>query len=345
MVYKVAVAGASGYVGAELIRLILNHPQLELVTVTAHSNAGSPLSEIHPQYSHLKYQLVDTTAENLAGHDVVFLALPHATSAEIASKLDSVPLILDCGADFRLESAEAWEKFYQTPHAGTWSYGMPELVLAAGGKQRGRLASVSRIAVPGCNVTAATLALAPALFMNLIEPMDLVSTMAVGASGAGRANRTDLLASEIMGSARAYGVGGVHRHVPEMEQNLEKAAGEKVSINFTPILVPMSRGILAVSSGVLNKGDLETAHEVYSQAYGDEHFIDILPIGTQPATGNVVGSNRMQIALSVDPSGRLVVVSAIDNLVKGTAGAAIQSMNLALGLNETTALNLTGVKP
>lgn len=345
MVYKVAVAGASGYVGAELIRLILNHPQLELTTVTAHSNAGSKLSQIHPQFSHLDFELIETSASNLVKHDIVFLALPHATSAELASELGSVPLILDCGADFRLESPAQWEKFYNTPHAGTWTYGMPELVLASGGKQRGHLAAATRIAVPGCNVTATTLALAPALLMNLIEPMDLVSTMAVGTSGAGRAARTDLLASEVMGSARAYGVGGVHRHVPEMEQNLAKAAGEQVSISFVPILVPMSRGILAVSSGVNKKTDLTKALQVYQQAYHEEPFIDVLAEGDQPITASVLGTNRAAIGLAMDPSGRLVITSAIDNLVKGTAGAAIQSMNLALGLVETTGLDLTGVAP
>lgn len=345
MVYKVAVAGASGYVGAELIRLILMHPQLQLTTLTAHSNAGSKLSEIHPQFAHLDFELVATSASNLVSHDIVFLALPHSASAELASQLGSVPLILDCGADFRLESASQWEKFYNTPHAGNWAYGMPELVLASGGKQRAHLAAAERIAVPGCNVTATTLALAPALLMNLIETSDLVSTMAVGTSGAGRSARVDLLASEVSGSARAYGVGGVHRHVPEMEQNLAKAAGEPVAISFVPILVPMSRGILAVSSGISRSPDLAGAMEVFRRAYADEPFINVLALGEQPVTSSVLGTNRVHLGLALDPSGRLVITSAIDNLVKGTAGAAIQNMNLALGLSETTGLELTGVAP
>jgi N-acetyl-gamma-glutamyl-phosphate reductase len=348
MAFKVAVAGASGYVGGELLRLIAAHPELELGAVTANSNAGQRLSNLHPHLlSYADRMLVDTSKENLAGHDIVFLALPHATSAEVAAYLPADTLVLDCGADFRLEDAAAWEKFYGTKHAGTWTYGLPELTLAKGGKQRGLLKGVKRVAVPGCNVTAITLALAPGLTAGLIDPSDIVSILSVGTSGAGRSLKADLLASEVQGSARAYGVGGVHRHTPEIEQNLAKASGHTVKVSFTPVLVPMSRGILAVNTAKVSAGfDFEKLVSAYQEAYGDEPFIRILSNGLLPNTSSVLGVNTAQISLSFDESAqRVAIISAIDNLVKGTAGAAIQSMNLALGLPEVTGLALDGVAP
>lgn len=348
MVFKVAVAGASGYVGGELLRLIAMHPELELGAVTANSNAGQLVSTLHPHLqSYADRVLVDTTKENLAGHDVVFLALPHATSAEVAAGLSPETLVLDCGADFRLEDSAAWEKFYGTKHAGTWTYGLPELTLAKGGKQRDLLAGVKRVAVPGCNVTAITLALAPGLTAGLLDPSDIVAILSVGTSGAGRSLKADLLASEVHGSARAYGVGGIHRHTPEIEQNLHKASGLEVKVSFTPVLVPMSRGILAVNTAKVMPGfSFEKLVDAYEQAYGSETFVKVLPAGQLPTTSAVLGVNTAQLSLSFDESAqRVVIVSAIDNLVKGTAGAAIQSMNLALGLAETTGLPIDGVAP
>ena len=348
MVFKVAVAGASGYVGGELLRLIAMHPELELGAVTANSNAGQLVSTLHPHLqSYADRVLVDTTKENLAGHDVVFLALPHATSAEVAAGLSPETLVLDCGADFRLEDSAAWEKFYGTKHAGTWTYGLPELTLAKGGKQRDLLAGVKRVAVPGCNVTAITLALAPGLTAGLLDPSDIVAILSVGTSGAGRSLKADLLASEVHGSARAYGVGGIHRHTPEIEQNLHKASGLEVKVSFTPVLVPMSRGILAVNTAKVMPGfSFEKLVDAYEQAFGSETFVKVLPAGQLPTTSAVLGVNTAQLSLSFDESAqRVVIVSAIDNLVKGTAGAAIQSMNLALGLAETTGLPIDGVAP
>ena len=348
MIYKAAVAGASGYVGGELLRLIASHPQLELGNVTAHSNAGQLLGQHQPHLPGFADRvLVETTAENLAGHDIVFLALPHAASAAIASQLSDSVLVIDCGADFRLENSADWEKFYGGTHAGTWPYGMPELVYADGSKQRKNLAKVSRVAVPGCNVTAITLALAPALQAGLIEQSDIVSVLSVGTSGAGKSAKADLLASEILGSARAYGVGGVHRHTPEIEQNLTKSAGGRVQASFTPVLVPMSRGILAVCTAKAVPGTtLDSLKAAYQSVYGEEVFIQLLPEGQLPTTAAVLGSNNTQLSLSIDAAaGRVVVVCAIDNLVKGTAGAAIQSMNLALGIEETLGLSLEGIAP
>lgn len=346
MSLKVAIAGASGYVGGELARLIAEHPQLNLVTVTANSNAGERLINLHPHlrsFSHL--ELVPTDAEHLAGHDVVFLALPHAKSAEVAALLSADTLVIDCGADFRLESSDDWEKFYGGTHAGTWTYGMPELIVKDGEKQRHALRGTKRIAVPGCNVTAITLALAPLLAANLIENEDIVSVLSVGTSGAGRSTSANLTHSEVHGSARAYGVGGVHRHTPEIEQNLSKSAGEKVQVSFTPVLVPMSRGILAVNTAKAT-GAIAQLHHAISEFYQDEKFIHVLPLGQWPQTANVLGSNVCEIGVAFDEhAGRVTVVSAIDNLVKGTAGAAIQSLNLALGFAEDTGLSVNGVAP
>ena len=346
MSLKVAIAGASGYVGGELARLVAEHPQLDLVTVTANTNAGERFINLHPHlqsFAHL--ELVSTDAEHLTGHDVVFLALPHAKSAEVAAWLDADVLVIDCGADFRLESSEDWEKFYGGIHAGSWAYGMPELILAEGAKQRDALRGVKRVAVPGCNVTAITLALSPLLAANLIDNDDIVSVLSVGTSGAGRSASSDLSHSEMHESARAYGVGGVHRHTPEIEQNLSKSAGQKVQVLFTPVLVPMSRGILAVNTAKAT-GPIEQLHHALTKYYEGEKFIRVLPLGEWPQTSNVLGSNVCEIGVALDEhSGRVTVVSAIDNLVKGTAGAAIQSLNLALGIAEDTGLSVNGVAP
>jgi N-acetyl-gamma-glutamyl-phosphate reductase len=346
MALTIAIAGASGYVGGELMRLVANHPELTLKSVTANSNVGQSVSSLHPDNSaHADLVFVETSATNLQGHDVVFLAMPHSKSAEVASWLEDTKLILDCGADFRLENAADWEKFYGTKHAGTWSYGLPELTLSDGGKQRSRLKNVNRVAVPGCNVTAITLALAPALTAGLIEPADIVSILSVGTSGAGR-SPIPLAVSEGEGSSHAYGVGGVHRHTPEIEQNLANASGQKVSVSFTPVLVPMFRGILAVNTAKAKPGTtLSSLRQVYLDAYGDEKFIHVLPEGEFPNTGELAGSNNATIGISLDEhSGRVVIVCALDNLVKGTAGAAIQSLNLALGFEESLGLEGIGFK-
>ena len=340
----VAIAGASGYVGGELLRLVAAHPELKLVAATANSNAGSTIGSLHPHLGEfVDVVLLETTPANLANADIVFLALPHTTSAEVASWLSADQVVLDCGADFRLESAQQWVKFYGTEHQGTWTYGMPELVLSDGTKQRELLKNAKRIAVPGCNVTAITLALAPLAQAGVIELDDIVSVLSVGTSGAGRTLKANLLASEVSGSANAYGVGGVHRHTPEIEQNLGKAAGSEVKVSFTPVLVPMSRGILAVNTATLNAGDARKALEA---AYADEKFVNVLPDGEYPSTSSTLGANTCLIGVTVDAhANRVVVVSAIDNLVKGTAGAAIQSLNIALGMPEDTGLTVNGVAP
>lgn len=348
MSFSVAVAGASGYAGGEVLRLLAAHPEFDVTTVTGFSNAGQSLASVQPHLRSLgSLRLKETTAENLAGHDVVFLALPHGKSGELTEQLDPDTLVVDCGADHRLEDETAWAKFYGGDYFGAWSYGMPELVLADGGVQRDNLVGARRIAVPGCNVTAITLGLAPAIRSGLALPDDLVAILAVGTSGAGKAAKVELLASEIMGSASAYAVGGTHRHTPEIIQNLSKAGGVGITVSFTPMLVPMSRGILATSTAKLAAGTTAAAvRQAFEDDYADEPFVHVLPAGEFPRTADTVGANTALIGLAVDEAaGRLVTITAIDNLVKGTAGAAIQSANIALGLPETLGLTTNGVAP
>ncbi|MGY5766389.1 N-acetyl-gamma-glutamyl-phosphate reductase [Brachybacterium sp. DNPG3] len=352
---RVAVVGASGYAGGETLRLLAAHPGVEVATVAAHSSAGRRLSEVAPHID-LGHDpiLQETSVETLAGHDVVVLALPHGQSGEISAQLraeDPDVLVLDLGADHRLESAEDWQEYYGSEHAGTWTYGMPELPLADGARQRELIAASREIAVPGCNATAVTLALAPLVRAGLLDASHLNAVLPVGYSGAGRTAKQHLLFSEASGSAAPYAVGGSHRHVPEILQNLRRAAGEDAAadarLTFTPVLVPMSRGILAVCTAPVDAGtttaDLLGALEA---DYGDEHFLTVLPEGRFPSTGEVLGANTVRLGATVDRrSGQATVIAAIDNLVKGTAGAAVQSLNLALGLPEGTGLTRTALAP
>lgn len=346
MSLSVAVAGASGYAGGELLRLLAAHPEFEIATVTAHQNAGQPLSAVHPHLVSLGHLVLqETTPSALAGADVVFLALPHGASGAIAAELPEDVLVVDCGADHRLTDPEDWAAYYGGEYHGAWTYGLPELLLAGGGRQRENLAGATRIAVPGCNVTAITLGLAPGIAAGLIAPDDLVAVLAVGPSGAGKSLRTDLLAAEITGSASAYQVGGIHRHTPEIVQNLTAAGGTGVTVSFTPVLVPMARGVLATSTAKLT-GSADGVRDAWESAYADEPFVHVLPARSFPRSGDTIGANTTLIGLAVDErAGRVVVVSALDNLVKGTAGAAIQSTNLALGLPETLGLPVNGVAP
>ncbi|NUL02393.1 N-acetyl-gamma-glutamyl-phosphate reductase [Streptomyces lunaelactis] len=342
MMVRAAVAGASGYAGGELLRLLLAHPRVEIGALTGNSNAGQRLGGLQPHLLPLADRVLEpTTADVLAGHDVVFLALPHGRSAAVAEQLGDEVLVVDMGADFRLKDAADWEAFYGSPHAGTWPYGLPELPGA-----RAALRGSKRIAVPGCYPTAVSLALFPAYAASLAEP-EAVVVAATGTSGAGKALKPNLLGSEVMGSMSPYGVGGGHRHTPEMIENLSAAAGERVTVSFTPTLAPMSRGILATCSAKAKPGT--TAQDVraaYEKALADEPFVHLLPEGQWPATASVYGSNAVQIQVAYDEAAqRIIAISAIDNLTKGTAGGAVQSMNIALGLPEDTGLSTIGVAP
>jgi N-acetyl-gamma-glutamyl-phosphate reductase len=336
-----AVAGASGYAGGEVLRLLLGHPEVEVGAVTAGSNAGERLGSLQPHLVPLADRVLeDTTVEVLSGHDVVFLALPHGQSAAIANALPDDTVVIDCGADFRLTDPTAWATFYGGEHAGSWPYGLPELA-----DQRERLASASRIAVPGCYPTVSTLALAPAVAAGIVDPSGIVVVAASGTSGAGRSPKPHLLGSEVIGSVTAYGVGGTHRHTPEITQNLALLTDHVVKVSFTPLLVPMPRGILATCSAPTTV-DAEEAYATYEKAYADEPFVHLLPRGQWPQTKSVVGSNAVHVQVTVDePAGRLVAVAAVDNLTKGTGGAAVQCMNLALGLPETAGLTTVGLAP
>jgi N-acetyl-gamma-glutamyl-phosphate reductase len=339
---RVAVAGASGYAGGELLRLLLGHPEVEIGAVTAASNAGETLGSQQPHLVPLAERVLDeTTAETLAGHDVVFLALPHGRSGPVAEELGDEVLVVDCGADHRLQSSKQWARYYGGTHAGTWPYGLPELP-----GQREKLAGATRVAVPGCYPTVSTLSLAPAIQHGLVET-DVVVVAASGTSGAGKAAKAHLLGSEVMGSASAYGVGGVHRHTPEIIQNLSGLTDGTVTVSFTPVLVPMPRGILATCTARLHDGITEDdVRAAYVKAYGDEPFVHLLPQGQWPQTKSVAGSNAVHLQVTVDEDARrLVAVGAVDNLAKGTAGAAVQCMNLALGLDEGLGLTTIGLAP
>ncbi len=325
-----------------MLRLLLGHPDAEIGALTGGSNAGQSLGSLQPHLLPLADRVLEpTTPETLAGHDVVVLGLPHGQSGPLAASLDDDTVVIDCGADFRLEDAALWEQFYGGDHAGSWPYGLPELP-----GQRALLAGARRIAVPGCYPTISTLTMVPALAAGLVEP-EIVVVAASGTSGAGKAAKAHLLGSEVMGNASAYGVGGDHRHTPEIIQNLSRVAGADVRVSFTPTLVPMSRGILATCSAPL-AGDVSAvdAHEAYASAYADEPFVRVLPAGQWPQTQSVIGSNAVQLQVAVDRAARrLVAVGVVDNLAKGTGGAAVQCLNLALGLDETAGLSTVGLAP
>ena len=348
---RVAVAGASGYAGGELLRLLAGHPDLEIGTLAAHGTAGTSVTALHPQLSgHPSLHeavFAPTEPELFADADLLFTALPHGESARLAAALPAHLKIIDLGADFRLEDAEAWARYYPTPYAGRWTYGLPELPGA-----RDAIRASTTVAAPGCYATACILALAPLLAANLVEASDVVIVAASGTSGAGRSLRPDLLGSEVMGSMSAYQVGGTHRHTPEIEQALltERSVvprSGQVTLSFTPTLAPMARGILATCTARLAvAATAARLRATLTAAYQGESFVHVLPEGRWPGTGATLGSNAAHIQVAADThAGRAIVVSALDNLGKGAAGQAIQIANLMLGLPETAGLTAHGVTP
>ncbi|MDR0345739.1 MAG: N-acetyl-gamma-glutamyl-phosphate reductase [Nocardiopsaceae bacterium] len=343
---RVAVAGASGYAGGELLRLIGGHPDLELGPVTGDASAGTPVTAAHPQLTGLASRSFGPTdPDQLAAADLVFMALPAPESAALAGRLPASTPVVDLSASFRLADPAAWAAFYPGEHAGHWTYGLPELPGA-----RERIAASRRVAAPGCYATAVILALAPLLASGLAEPQDLVVTAASGTSGAGRSPARHLLATEVMGSMSAYQVGGVHRHIPEIEQALAGDGGAMPAVSFTPLLAPMPRGILATCTARLAPGaaggDPAAAREVLARAYAGEPFVHVLPAGQWPVTAATAGSNAAQLQAATDArTGRAVAVVAIDNLGKGAAGQAVQAANLMLGLPETAGLTAHGIAP
>jgi N-acetyl-gamma-glutamyl-phosphate reductase len=335
---RVAVAGASGYAGGELLRLLAGHPDVEIVAATAHSRAGTPLLAVHPQLVTLaELTLTATEPATLATADLVFLALPHGESAALAAQLPAGVKIIDLGADHRLIDPAGWSRYYSGPHAGTWTYGLPELP-----GQRARVAAADRVANTGCYAVATILALAPLIAAGLVDPRDVVVVAASGTSGAGRGLKPHLLGSEVMGDLSPYRV-GAHQHVPEIKQ-----ATGAATLSMTPVLAPMPRGILATVTALptdsgLTEADVRTA---LAAAYQGEPFVHVLPEGVWPHTAATFGSNSAHLQATLDrDSGRVIVVSAIDNLGKGAAGQAVQCANLMLGLPETTALTPNGTAP
>jgi N-acetyl-gamma-glutamyl-phosphate reductase len=330
---RVAVAGASGYAGGELLRLIAGHPEFDLVAATAHSQAGAQVSAVHPQLTGIDLALSPTDPAALADADLVFLALPHGESAALAAGLSAPVKVVDLGADHRLVDGAAWVRYYGGAHAGAWTYGLPELP-----GQRAAIAGAGRVAATGCYAVATTLALAPLLAAGTVSPDDVVVVAASGTSGAGRSAKGHLLGSEVMGDLSPYKV-GAHQHVPEIKQ-----ATGAATLSFTPVLAPMPRGILATVTA-RPTGDADP-REVLAEAYADEPFVHVLPEGGWPHTGATAGSNSCHLQATVDiDSGRVIVVSAIDNLGKGAAGQAVQCANLMLGLPETAGLSVFGVAP
>jgi N-acetyl-gamma-glutamyl-phosphate reductase len=336
---RVAVAGASGYAGGELLRLIAGHPEFDLVAATAHSQAGTPLAAVHPQLVGLDVTLGTTDAATLGDADLVFLALPHGQSAALAAQLPAGVKIVDLGADFRLADSKAWAAYYGGPHAGTWTYGLPELP-----GRRKLIAKSERVANTGCYAATITLALAPLIAAGVADPEDVVVVASSGTSGAGRSARVNLLASEVMGDLSPYKV-GAHQHVPEIKQ----ATGAR-SLSMTPVLAPMPRGILATvtvrGTGTGTGTGTRDARGALLAAYQDEPFVHVLPEGAWPHTAATAGSNSCHLQVTTDlDSGRIIVVSALDNLGKGAAGQAVQCANLMLGLPETAGLSVFGVAP
>ncbi len=330
---RVAVAGASGYAGGELLRLLAGHPEFDLVTATAHSQAGQRVDSVHPQLVGLDHTFAETVPETLAEADLVFLALPHGQSAALAAQLPTEVRVVDLGADHRLTDGDAWARYYGGPHAGAWTYGLPELP-----GQAERIAAATRVANTGCYAATITLALAPLIAADVADPADVVVVAASGTSGAGRAAKTHLLASEVMGDLSPYKV-GAHQHVPEIKQ-----ATGATGLSFTPVLAPMPRGILAtVTARPTGSAD---PRAVLAQAYADSPFVHLLPEGRWPHTAATLGGNSCHLQATVDvDSGRLIVVAALDNLGKGAAGQAVQNANLMFGLPETTGLSPLGVTP
>lgn len=330
---RVGVIGASGYAGGELLRLLALHPEFEPSVITAHSNAGELINSGHPHLtSYAQRSFSSFDAKAFADCELVFLALPHGESAAVIAQLPKEAKIIDLGADYRLKSANSWTKYYGGLHAGTWTYGLPELPGALT-----EIAKSHRVANPGCYATSIALGISPA--KDFIDLGDVVVVAASGTTGAGRSAKINLIASEVMGSLTSYKFGGVHQHTPEIEE----ATG--ATLSFTPILAPMPRGILStVTAKLTKKIDTQTLHDAFTQAYKDSYFVSVLPLGQMPKTSAVTGTNNAQLQVAIDEhTNRAVISVAIDNLGKGAAGQAIQNANIICGFDQKMGLILDGL--
>jgi N-acetyl-gamma-glutamyl-phosphate reductase len=336
---KIGVVGASGYAGGELLRLLSAHPHFEVSAITAHSNAGEEITSVHPQLqSYAGEKFSAFSAADFDDCEHIFLALPHGESAKVISQLPISAKIVDLGADFRLESADQWRKYYGGDHAGSWTYGLADIE-----PFKSLISKSTKVANPGCYATSIALGAAPAA--TIADLSDVVVVAASGTTGAGRSAKINLIASEVAGSLCSYKFGGVHQHTPEIEQALSKVSGAAAMISFTPILAPMPRGILSTITAKLSKSvSTDEVHALYLQYFSNSQFVTVLPVGTMPKTAALIGSNHVQIQVAVDEhTNRLVVSVAIDNLGKGAAAQAIQNANLMCGLDEAAGLRFDGL--
>jgi N-acetyl-gamma-glutamyl-phosphate reductase len=335
---RIAILGASGYTGAELLRLLAHHPGAEIVAITADRQAGKPIGAVFPHLARRELpRLVAIGAVDWRGVDLVFCCLPHGTTQEVIAGLPKHLRILDLSADFRLADPALYAEWYGHPHRAEMLqreavYGLTEVM-------RGAIGNARLVAVPGCYPTGALLPLVPLVRAAVIDADDIVIDAKSGVTGAGRALKETSLFAEVSEGIAAYAVAR-HRHMPEIEQGLSRAAGRPITASFTPHLMPMNRGILSTIYVRLARGAaLADLRRVLEETYASEPFIHVLPEGSVPATHHVRGSNLCQIGLAADRlSGRAILVSAIDNLVKGASGQAVQDMNVMLGIAETTGL-------
>ena len=339
---KIGVVGASGYAGGELLRILAGHDKFKVVCASAGSNAGELITSIHPQlisYSGEKFAATNISEINKC--DLVFLALPHCESGSLIPQIAESVKVVDLGADFRLENQSAWAKYYSGEYAGKLVYGLPEV-----GDNKKLISASNRVANPGCYATAIILGSAPAVSSNLVENEKFISVAASGTTGAGRNAKINLSASEVMNNMGSYKFGGLHQHIPEIEECLSAIGDSSVKFSFTPILAPMPRGILAtVSSQLKNMISTDQVHQVYSGYYSKSNFVKVLPIGELPQTSMTIGTNFAFLQVAVDEhANRLMVSVAIDNLGKGAAGQAIQNANLMSGYPETTGLSQLAAK-
>lgn len=344
---KTAIIGASGYTGAELARILSRHPQVELTAATSRQYAGTALADIFPSLGKAVTIICDNPGldELCQRAELFFTAVPHKTAMDLVPQLLAAGRkVIDLSADFRLRDVAVYEQWYE-PHSSPQLlakavYGLPELA-------RERIRGCDLVANPGCYPTSIILALAPLLKAGAIDPLSIIADSKSGTSGAGRAAQTGSLFCEVHDGFRPYKVGRTHRHTPEIEQELSKLAGMAVQVTFTPHLLPISRGILSTIYATLKPGfDSQTINDLYRKRYAEEPFIRVLGDRTLPATQYVRGSNFCDIACKVDTAtGRVIVMSAIDNIVKGASGQAVQNMNIMFGFPETAGLTTVPLFP
>lgn len=342
MAHKIAILGASGYTGAELVRLISQHPGLEIVALSADRKAGLEMAQVFPHLRHLALPTLCKIDDiEFSQVDLCFCALPHKTSQQVISTLPDSLKIVDLSADFRLRDPADYEKWYGNPHAAPELqkeavYGLTEFY-------REEIAAARLVAGTGCNAATGQFALRPLIAAGVIDLDDIILDLKCAVSGAGRSLKEGLLHAELSEGFNAYAMGGSHRHLGEFDQEFSAVAGRPVQIQFTPHLMPANRGILATA---YVKGDAQDIYATFATAYADEPFVDLLPFGEAPSTHHVRGSNFCHIGVSADRiEGRTIIIAALDNLTKGSSGQALQNANLMLGEDETTGLMMAPLFP